>query len=107
MRRFCFRRMWSIPKQHTFYGEQKRRAAVYREAPGPDLGSTVGFRSPRFPRHAALDRTRAGYEPVPLEQPHSAEGVRLTRRADQPATEGRVACRSYGGGSTGALSGLV
>ena len=43
-RRFCPRKMCSVGKQHFFNGEQKRRAEVYRQSPGPDLSGVLsGF----------------------------------------------------------------
>src|SRR5713101_2495934 len=106
MRRSCLRRMWLF-EEPDLEGEQERRAAVYRQAPRADFGSAVWIRPAGLAWHAAVDRAYAGDESVPLEQPDSAEGVRLTRGRSQPATEGGIAGRGRGGGSTGALPGLV
>src|SRR5438128_5473517 len=99
--------MWSIQERHTVDGEQKRRVEVYRQPPGPHLGSAVGFRSPRLPRHAAVDCVRRGYEPVLVQQRDSVEELWLARRASQPAAEDSVVSRGRGGASTGALPGLI
>src|ERR1700694_6282394 len=83
-----------VQTQHILLdGVQERRAAVYREAPGPDCGCIVRFRPPGLAWHPALDRLRPGHEPVSVGQPSFAEGLRLTRRAGEPATEDSIAGR--------------
>src|SRR6266852_8178015 len=106
MRRSCLRKMRLSKTTHR-EGVQERRAAVYREAPGPDCGCIVRFRPPGLARHSTLDRLRPGDEPVSVGQPGFAEGLRRTRRAGEPTTEGSIAGRGRGGRSTGALPGLV
>src|SRR6266567_727588 len=105
-RRSCLRRMWLFETTLQEKG-QERRAAVYREAPGPDCGCIVRFRPAGLARDSTLNRLRPGDEPVSLGQPGFAEGLWLIRRAGQPATEGSLSGRGRGGRSTGALSGLV
>src|SRR6266849_4497371 len=90
--------MWLF-QDVTSGGTQKRRAAVYREAPGPDCGRIVRFRPPGLAGHPTLDRLRPGDEPVSVGQPGFAEGLWPTRRAGEPTTEGSLAGRGRGGTS--------
>src|SRR6266851_5599870 len=83
-----------VQTQHILLeGVQERRAAVYREASGPDCGCIVRFRPPGLAWHPTLDRIRPGHEPVSLEQSDSAEGLRLTRSR----AEAQGALRERGG----------
>ncbi len=95
--------MWLFKDPHPRKEDQERRAAVYRETPGPDLRSTVRIRSSLVAWHAPIDCPRAGDEPVPLEQPQlSKEHIARRIAAEDGITHGPVCvltcvepCRSF------------